>query len=126
MTLPRAVRIHVAVEPVDIRRSFDGLSAAVREVLREDPLSGHLFVFRNRRGDRLKILFWDRSGYCLFYKRLERGTFRLPVEAVAHATHIEMEAAELSLMLEGIDLRGARRRPRWDPRLARASLEVRA
>ena len=124
LTLPPAVRIYVAVEPVDIRRSFDGLSAAVREVLRQDPLSGHLFVFRNRRGDRLKILFWDRSGYGLFYKRLERGTFQLPVESTS--THVEMEAAELALMLEGIDLRGARRRPRWDPRAARVAFEVRA
>ena len=115
LTLPPAVRIYVAAEPVDIRKSFDGLSAAVREVLRQNPLSGHLFAFRNRRGDRMKILFWDRSGYCLFYKRLERGTFRLPAEVDAAATHLEMEAAELSLMLEGIDLRGARRRPRWDP-----------
>ena len=70
LTLPPAVRIYVAVEPVDIRKSFDGLSAADREILRNDPLSGHLFVFRNRRADRMKILFWDRSGYCLVYKRL--------------------------------------------------------
>jgi transposase len=124
LTLPPAVRIYVAVEPVDIRKAFDGLSAAVREILRQDPLSGHLFAFRNRRGDRLKILFWDRSGYCLFYKRLERGTFHLPV-AAGRATHVEMEAAELSLMLEGIDLRGARRRPRWDPSAARVAFEAR-
>lgn len=120
LTLPPAVRVYVAVEPVDIRKAFDGLSAAVREVLRENPLSGHLFVFRNRRADKLKILFWDRSGYCLFYKRLERGTFRLPADVAETVTHLEMEAAELSLMLEGIDLRGARRRPRWDPREASA------
>ena len=120
LTLPPAVRVFVAVEPVDIRKAFDGLSAAVREILRENPLSGHLFVFRNRRGDRLKILFWDRSGYCLFYKRLERGTFQLPACARGPAPHLEMEAAELSLMLEGIDLRGARRRPRWDPHGASA------
>jgi transposase len=124
LTLPPAVRVYVAVEPVDIRKAFDGLSAAVREILRQDPLSGHLFAFCNRRGDRLKILFWDRSGYCLFYKRLERGTFHLP-SAAGHATHVEMEAAELSLMLEGIDLRGARRRPRWDPSAARAAFEAR-
>ena len=126
LTLPPAVRIYVAVEPVDIRKSFDGLSAAVREILLNDPLSGHLFVFRNRRSDRLKILFWDRSGYCLVYKRLERGTFHLPAAAAAHATHLEMESAELALMLEGIDLRGATRRPRWDPRGARVSLQVHA
>lgn len=70
LTLPPAVRIFVAVEPTDMRRGFDGLSAAVREILLQEPLSGHLFAFRNRRGDRLKILFWDRSGYCLFYNHL--------------------------------------------------------
>ena len=63
--LPPAVRIYVAVDPVDIRKSFDGLSEAVREVLRGDPMSGHLFVFRNRLGDRVKILYWDRTGLCL-------------------------------------------------------------
>lgn len=125
LTLPPAVRIYVASEPVDIRKAFDGLSAAVRESLREDPMSGHLFVFRNRRGDRMKILFWDRSGYCLFYKRLERGTFHLPAEVDRAARHIEMEAAELALMLEGIDLRGARRRPRWNPRDASIGLGLR-
>lgn len=123
LTLPPSVRVYVAVAPVDIRKAFDGLSAAVREVLRENPLSGHLFVFRNRRGDRLKILFWDRSGYCLFYKRLERGTFRLPAEVDESASHLEMEAAELSLMLEGIDLKGSRRRPRWDPHAASACFD---
>lgn len=122
LTLPPSVRIFVGVSPVDMRKSFDGLSAVVREVLRGNPMSGHLYVFRNRRGDRLKILLWDRSGWCLFYKRLERGTFRLPVEDATSGTQIEMEAAELSLMLEGIDLRGARRRPRWDPTSARAAL----
>jgi transposase len=121
LSLPPTARIFVGVSAVDMRRSFDGLSAVVREVLRENPLSGHLFVFRNRRGDRLKILWWDRSGYSLFYKRLERGTFQLPLDSPRRDTHIETESAELSLMLEGIDLNGARRRPRWDPRSARAA-----
>jgi len=125
LTLPPAVRIYVAAQPVDIRKAMDGLSAAVREILRQDPMSGHLFAFRNRRGDRMKILFWDRSGYCLIYKRLERGTFRLPVEVDAAAKHVEMEAADLSLMLEGIDLRGARRRPRWDPRESSSRFDLR-
>ena len=125
LTLPPSVRIYVAAQPVDIRKAMDGLSAAVREILRQDPMTGHLFAFRNRRGDRMKILYWDRSGYCLFYKRLERGTFRLPVEVDAHATHVEMDAADLWLMLEGIDLRGARRRPRWDPRESSLSIELR-
>jgi transposase len=105
LSLPPTVRILLATQPADMRRGFDGLSALVRD----DPLSGHLFVFRNRRGDRCKILYWDRSGFALWYKRLERGTFRFPT---SHTAHVEVEAAELALLLEGIDLAGARRRPR--------------
>lgn len=115
LTLPFSVRVYVASEPVDLRKSFDGLSAAIRERIGADPLSGHLFVFLNRRADRVKILLWDRNGWLLVYKRLERGVFHRPREAVNGARHVEVEAAELSLMLEGIDLRGARRRPRWTP-----------
>lgn len=109
LSLPPTVRIFLATQPADMRRGFDGLAATVRDVLRGDPLSGHLFVFRNRRGDRCKIIYWDRSGFVLWYKRLERGTFRFPA---ANATHVEVEAAELALLLEGIDLAGATRRPR--------------
>ena len=108
--LPPSVRIYIASEPADMRCSFDGLSARVRGVLEADPFCGHLFVFRNRRGDRVKILFWDRSGFCLWYKRLEKGTVRFPETTGAK---VQIEAAELALLLEGIDLRGARRRPRW-------------
>lgn len=115
LTLPATVRIYMAAEPVDLRRGFDGLAAATREIIRGDPLSGHLFVFANRRSNRLKILLWEPSGYLLIYKRLERGRFRLPVSARAGARHVEMEATDLALMMEGIDLRGARRRERWVP-----------
>jgi transposase len=111
LTLPPSVRIFLAAKPVDLRKSFDGLAAAAREVLLQDPLSGHLFVFVNRRSDRVKILVWDRNGYWLMAKRLERGRFRTP----ARDGQVEIEAAELALMLEGIDLAGARRRPRWRP-----------
>ena len=110
--LPPAVRIFLAVGPADLRRSFDGLAAMAREVIREDPLSGHLFVFSNRRRDRVKVLFWDRSGFVLWYKRLEKGVFRFPS---AEAGSVEVEAAELMLLLEGIDLAGSRRRERWVP-----------
>lgn len=110
--LPPAVRIFVAVPPADMRRSFDGLSALVRDVVRGDPLSGHLFVFFNRLRDRVKVLWWDRSGFCLWYKRLEKSVFRPPA---ANGSCVEMEAAELTLILEGIDLAGARRRPRFVP-----------
>jgi transposase len=111
LTLPASVRVFLAAQPLDLRKSFDGLAAATREVLAQDPLSGHLFVFLNRRRDRVKILLWDRNGYWLMCKRLERGRFRLPTRE----GQVEIESAELSLMLEGIDLAGAHRRPRWQP-----------
>ena len=111
--LPAAVRIYVAAEPVDLRRGFDGLAAATRSVIGADPLSGHLFVFRNRRANRVKVLVWDRTGFLLLYKRLERGTFRLPTAPRPGHRHVELDAGELWLMLEGLDLRGARRQPRW-------------
>lgn len=116
LTLPPSVRVFICLTPADMRRSLDGLAAMTREILREDPLSGHLFVFFNRRRDRTKILFWDRSGLCLYYKRIEKGVFS--IMGFDHPTHkrAEIEAAELSLILEGIDLRGARRRARFVPR----------
>jgi transposase len=115
LTLPSTVRIYVAAEPVDLRRGFDGLAAATREIIHADPLSGHLFVYTNRRANRLKILLWEPSGYLLIYKRLERGRFHIPRVPRPGARHVEMEATELTLMMEGIDLRGARRRERWIP-----------
>ncbi|WP_434044035.1 MULTISPECIES: IS66 family insertion sequence element accessory protein TnpB [Sorangium] len=96
--------IYVATEPLDLRRSFDGLAAVVREVLRQDPLSGALFLFFNRAADRVKALWWDRSGYCLLYKRLERGTFRAPRAVTPGATSVVIDAAELAKILEGIAL----------------------
>ena len=108
LTLPPSVRIYVASGATDLRRSVDGLSALVREVFGLEPLSGHMFVFRNRRGDRLKILVWDRSGFWVLYKRLERGTFGWPGgEAV-----VELQAWQLSLLLSGVDPVRTRRR-RW-------------
>ena len=115
LTLSPTVRIYVAAEPVDLRKGFDGLAAATHHVVRQDPLSGHLFVFINRRRNRMKILVWQRSGYLLLYKRLEKGRFELPRAPRAGLRHIEVESGELAMMLEGIDLRGARRRPRWTP-----------
>ena len=111
-SVPASVRVFVATSPVDLRRGFDGLAALTRETLEQDPLSGHLFAFRNRRADRLKILFFASGGYCLFYKRLERGTFRLPQ---GDAARLEIDAGELGLLLEGVDLLHVRRRPRWKP-----------
>lgn len=108
------VRVFVATVPVDLRRSFDRLAACAETLLHQNPLSGHLFVFRNRSGDRVKILYWDRTGYCLWYKRLEKGTFRLP----SGAEGVEISAAELVLLLEGLDLAGARQRARFVRRSA--------
>ena len=113
LTLPASVRIYVAAEAVDLRRGFDGLAAATRSLIRQEPLNGHLFVFLNRRKNRIKLLVWDRTGYLLLYKRLERGSFELPTQPAAGRRHIELDAGELGLMLEGLDLRGARRRARW-------------
>ena len=118
LSLPSSLRVFIAAAPVDLRRGFDGLSLLVRQVLAADPLSGHLFVFLNRRGDRAKVLFWTRSGFTLIFKRLERGRFYLPRDA-ADAVRIEIDAVELQLLLEGIDLRGAHKRPGWSPQPAR-------
>lgn len=114
LSLPPAVRIFLATQPTDMRKQFDGLAIEVRRVIAQDPLSGHLFVFFNRRRTLVKVLYWDRTGFCLLAKRLERGTFRLP--APGERGVLEVEAAELGLILEGLDLRGAVRRPRWTPR----------
>jgi len=116
LTLPPSVRIFLCLTPADMRRSLDGLAAWTREVLREDPLSGHLFVYFNRRRDRVKILFWDRSGLCLYYKRLEKGTFRLSAFEDPPSPRAEIESAELALILEGIELAHAKRRARFAPR----------
>jgi transposase len=114
LTVPPSVRVYLAAGVTDLRRSVDGLSALVREKLRLDPLSGHLFLFRNRRGDRLKILVWDRSGYWVMYKRLEQGTFSWPDAAADEP--LEMKSSELALLLSGIDVSRTRRR-RWYERV---------
>jgi transposase len=113
LSLPPSVRIFVAVDATDMRKSFDGLASEAQRVIAQAPLSGHLFVFFNRRRTMVKVLYWDRNGFCLVAKRLERGTFWLP-EASQNGV-VEMEAAELGLLLEGIELSGARRRRRWTP-----------
>ena len=113
LTLPASVHIYVAAEPVDLRRGFDGLAAATRSIIGADAMSGHIFVFLNRRRNRIKLLVWDRTGYLLVYKRLERGTFEIATQPGIGQRHVELDAGELGLMLEGLDLRGARRRTRW-------------
>ena len=111
LSLPPSVRVFVARGATDMRKSFDTLAALVIEVVDEDPMSGHLFLFVNRRRNRAKILWWDRSGYCLLAKRLEHGLFRVFDRSGGKAGAFEVSAGDLALILEGIDLRGARRRP---------------
>jgi len=108
----QAARIWLATEATDMRCGFDRLAERVRGVIGQDPLSGHYFVFRSRRGDRLKILLWDRDGFLLWYKRLESGVFKLPrVEEGARA--LELRASELAMILDGIDVSKLRRVPRY-------------
>jgi transposase len=99
-------RVHVCKVATDMRRSFEGLSFMVREVLREDPLSGHLFLFLNRDRTKVKLLWWDRSGYAIWYKELQAGTFTNPEKAV-------LSSAELVCLLEGIEIEGIRRKKRF-------------
>jgi transposase len=116
LTLPPGTRIFVATSRVDGRKGIDGLAALVRGQFVQDPLSGSMFVFFSRRADRVRVLYWDRDGYVLITKRLERGNFRVPWRG-SDNTHVAVEAAELLLILEGIDLHQARRRARWTPRV---------
>jgi len=104
------VRIFVAREHVDMRKGFDGLSATVIDVVNEDPQSGHLFLFFNRRRDRIKALLWESSGFWLLYKRMEIGRFKIFDRVSASTSHFELSSTELALLLDGIDLRGSTRR----------------
>jgi transposase len=101
INLPPSVKVFVASGATDMRKSIDALSILVQEVLNQDALSGHLFLFCNKRGDKVKLLYWDRNGFCLWYKRLERGIFRLPK---VQAKVFKISPNELNLLLEGIDL----------------------
>lgn len=115
MTLPPSVQLYVATQPVDARKSFSGLSLYVQSVMGLSPLCGHLFIFFNGRRDQVRILYWDRNGYAIWKKRLERGRFALTPKLLSGGGSATVEAAELALILEGITLSGARRRPRWEP-----------
>ena len=119
--LPPSVRVFLATAPVDMRRQIDGLLALVHEVLAQDPFTGHVFVFRGRRGDRLKVLVWDRNGFVLYYKRLEKGRFRLPDTARAIR---ELDGMTLTLLLEGLDMELAAAAPRWHPRVGSPEVSV--
>ncbi len=122
LNLAANTRIFLAVEPTDMRKGFDGLFTLVESVIRQDPFSGHLFVFRNRRRDRLKILWWDRDGLAIWYKRLEKGSFQFPTDLASGAgdppRRCEVRADQFAMLLGGLDLTGLRRRKRFERKSA--------
>jgi len=113
--LPRAVRVFFATAPANLRRSFDGLSNEVRAALGQDPLSGHVFVFLNRRKTQVKLLLWTRGGFTIVHKRLEAGQFTFPRLVTSTAACVPLDAHELSMLLEGIDMSRVRISRRWEP-----------
>ena len=112
LSLPPGIQVFMAVGAVDMRKSFNGLSAAVETVFERNVLDGHLFLFLNRKRDRIKILFWDVDGFCIWYKRLEVGSFQMPV-ATQGDQSIELNCRQLNQVLNGLDLRNGRRRRRY-------------
>jgi transposase len=113
LTLPASVRIYLATGPCDLRKSIDGLGA-LAAARSHDVYSGHLYVFTSRRGNRVKILVWDRGGFVLYYKRLEKGRFRLP-EIAPGAEEVQLDATQLAMLLDGIDVRRVKAPERWQP-----------
>jgi transposase len=107
---PAVIRVFVAVGASDLRRGFDGLAQLARDQLEQDPMTGHLFVFANRKRDRIKILYWDQSGFAIWMKRLEQGRFNWPA---SDAVRVEWSSAELAAVLGGIDLKETRKRKRF-------------
>jgi transposase len=114
ITIPRSVRIFIGSNPIDMRKSIDGLMSIVQEELRQDAYSGHLFVFLSRRGDRVKILTWDKGGFVLLYKRLERGQFKPPLIG-RDTMAVEIDATQLAMLLDGIEYGRVRRPDHWEP-----------
>ena len=117
------IRIYLYPQEVDMRKSFDGLHAIIQNEFQKDVRSGDMFLFLNRRLDRLKLLGWDRDGLMIFYKRLEKGTFQRPLSQ-PNSTHVELDAAELAALLTGIELRSVQRRRRYTPPSREASSSV--
>lgn len=124
LSLGVGVPIVLAPEPVDLRRGHDGLVTLVRSRWSLDPYSGALFVFVGRRRDRVKILFFSAGGFVVYYKRLERGRFTVP-RVLPGATHVELDAATLTMLLEGIDLRAVPRPKLWSPRARTKGIDER-
>jgi transposase len=123
MHLPASVRVYLCATACDMRRSFDGLHAMVTQTMELDAFAGHLFVFANRRRDRIKILYWDRDGFAVWAKRLEEGTYAMPFDAgvIGGEKRREITAAELGAILSGIDLSQAKRRKRYRRSIAEAA-----
>lgn len=121
ITIPRSVRILIGSTPIDMRKSIDGLKAIVEAELEENAFSGHLFVFVSRRCDRVKILTWDKGGFVLVYKRLERGQFKLPHMDPSRMA-VEIDATQLAMLLDGIDFGRVRRPEHWKPPAADRNL----
>lgn len=115
LLLPRAVRVYVATYPVSLRKSFDGLCNEVRCVLGRDPMSGHVFVFVNRRKTQVKLLIWTRGGFTVLHKRLERGRFTFVKHVHAQAKSVRIDVHELSMLLEGLQEQRTRGAARWEP-----------
>ena len=113
LTLPSNVKLFAATNPADFRKSFDGLAAIVESEFGLDAMSGHVFVFLNRRATQVKLLFWERDGFCLVAKRLEAGTFRRIGDGDSGITHVQIDAAQLVLLLEGVDVTSMHRRKRY-------------
>lgn len=113
LSVPGRTKIFLCLGSTDMRKGFDTLAALVGETLEQDPLSGHLFVFRSRRGDRIKLLYWEEGGYCLWYRRLEVGTFRFPAASRPDQTSLTISAADLTMLLDGVDLASVRRTKRY-------------
>ena len=110
LSLPTSVRIWLATQAADMRKSFDTLAELVRQQLQRDPLSGQLFVFRNKRADRVKLLYWDEDGYVILYKRLEEGSFHFPQ---GESTGVHIRASDLQMLLDGVDLDSVNRQKRY-------------
>ena len=115
LLLPRSTKIYMGRAPVNMSKSFNGLTNEVREVLRKDPLSGHIFLFFNRRRTMVKLILWTRGGFTIVAKRLERGTFSLPKTGDGAAHCVELDIHELAFLLEGVSLERRRLSPRWEP-----------
>lgn len=113
LSVPGQIKIFLCLEATDMRKSFDSLAALVQEQLQLDPLSGHLFVFRSKRADRVKLLYWEQDGYALWYKRLEAGTFRFPAREREDQRSLSVSAADLAMLLSGVDLSSVKRTKRY-------------